>query len=61
MEMGFCMATLGVTQAGQEEPTELELEEEEETDAQEINESMDADQDPEVHRYIIFPSSFILV
>uniref|UniRef100_A0A3B4BY00 CP-type G domain-containing protein n=2 Tax=Pygocentrus nattereri TaxID=42514 RepID=A0A3B4BY00_PYGNA len=44
MEMGFCMATLGVTQ---EEPTKLELEEEEETDAQEINESMDPDQDPE--------------
>ncbi|KAL7842965.1 hypothetical protein AOLI_G00244770 [Acnodon oligacanthus] len=47
MEMGFCTATLGVTRAGQEEPAELDLDEEEETDAQEISESMDADQDPE--------------
>ncbi|XP_036414986.1 guanine nucleotide-binding protein-like 3-like protein [Colossoma macropomum] len=53
MEIGFCMATLGVTQAGQEEPTELELEVEEETDAQEINESMDADQDPEFGRMTV--------
>ncbi|KAI4904579.1 hypothetical protein NFI96_027376 [Prochilodus magdalenae] len=42
IEMGFCMATSGMTQASQYEP--VLLEEEDKTDAQE---SMDADQDPE--------------
>ncbi|XP_066528727.1 guanine nucleotide-binding protein-like 3-like protein [Hoplias malabaricus] len=44
MEMGFCMATSGMTQAGQD--SQLEMEKQEETNPQET-ECMDADQDPE--------------
>lgn len=47
-QMGFCMATSGMTQGGQGEPEELQMEEpSEDPDLQDPAESMDADEDPE--------------
>lgn len=49
--MGFCIATSGLTQGGQgEDLAELQMDEpSEDPELQDPVESMDADEDPEVH------------
>lgn len=49
--MGFCMATSGLTEGGQgEDLTELQMDKpSEDPELQDTVESMDADEDPEVH------------
>jgi len=49
--MGFCMTTSGLTECGQgEDLTELQIDKpSEDPELQDTVESMDADEDPEVH------------
>lgn len=53
--MAFCMTTSGMTEMGHEEPAEVES-----LDSQHASESMDADDDPEVHDFYIIPTSTFL-
>lgn len=54
--MAFCMSTSGMTEMCHEEPAEMESLD---VDSQHTSESVDADDDPEVHHYIITTSTFL--
>lgn len=48
--MAFCMTTSGMTEMCHEEPTEAESLD---VDSQHTSESVDADDDPQVHHFFI--------
>lgn len=57
VEMAFCMTTSGMTEMGHEEPAEIESLD---VDFQHASESLDGDDDPEVHHFYIITTSACL-